>query len=150
MGISEIKYNRVLMKNKIRLEKELKMINKELSDSRKECQHIKVCLGFDGEYQYRDNSYSCCLKCGSENLSYYHTIQPIINATYYKTSEYGNGNTEESRERKFEELQNLFISYAEKFPDLTEQDIISKINEEIEMNVKENNVKEKKLRIKSI
>ena len=49
-----------------------------MKDTQKECDHIVVCLGYDGLYQYRDNSFCACLLCekNDPNSNY-----KIINTT---------------------------------------------------------------------
>lgn len=63
MDIQKIKYNRELMKTKIRLKKELNMVEKEIEESQDSCNHVRVCLGWNGPFQYRDTNFIQYLLC---------------------------------------------------------------------------------------
>ena len=47
MDVQKIKYNHELFKNKIRLENETIMINREIKKQQLKCNHIRICLGWD-------------------------------------------------------------------------------------------------------
>ena len=75
MDIQNIKYNSELMKTKSRLEKELRMVNRELATQRDECEHIRVILDCEGEYEYQRPGVTDTLKLspfiiGGKNLVY--------------------------------------------------------------------------------
>ena len=61
--IIKIKYNQELLKNQVRLERQLAMVNNELKEVQSTCNHINIILGSDNKY-----SYSCLEKrtCGAD------------------------------------------------------------------------------------
>lgn len=147
MDILNLKYNKELMKTKSRLEKELKMISEEIEKSQESCNHIKVCLGWNGPYQYRDTSIHLCLLCRDYDPD---TKYKTVDATNYKKLQYSHGEFERDREERLLELQELTMNMMMENPSTTEEEIVEKLNEIIQEDVRKNNELEKKLRIKTI
>ena len=103
MDNQRIKYNQELIKNKIRLEKQLKMVNKEIDENKKLCDHIRVCLGWDGPFQYRDTSFHTCLFCQKDDPD---SQYRMIDATNYRKLKYSHGEYEMAREARLLEIHN--------------------------------------------
>ena len=129
MDIQNLKYNVELIKTKTRLEKELKMVKSEITDSQEKCNHIRVCLGWNGRFQYRDTSINECLLCGDIDP---YSIYETIDATKYKKNIYGHGQQEKDRESRMSELRELAIGIIQYNPTITEIKLIEKINQIIE------------------
>lgn len=103
-----------------------------MKDNQKECDHIVVCLGYDGLYQYRDNSFGTCLlyEKNDPNSNY-----KIINTTYFKETLYGNGKTYKNRVRRLKEVQNIALRIARKNPKITEIELVEEITNIIEIDI---------------
>jgi len=145
MDIQNFKYNKVLMETKSRLEREIKMVSKEIENSQKSCNHISVCLGYDGQIQYKDTSIHLCLLCRKHNPN---TQYKIVDATDYKKPIYGHGELKSDREERLLELQTLTMNIALENPSITEEELIESLNKTIQKNIEENKKIEKKIGIK--
>ena len=145
MNIQNLKYNKELMKTKSRLEKELKMVNTELANKQNTCNHIRVCIGWDGPYLYRDSSINLCLICGEYDPdSKYKSIE----AYNYKKEEYSHGELKSYRQRRFQDIQQLTISIMTENPQITKEELIEKLNIIIKKDEEKNLKTEKRLEYK--
>lgn len=131
MYIKKIKYNQELIKNKIRLEKELNMINQELDETESSCDHIQVIIGYIGKDTISQGTpIKKCLLCGMDiNFPYF--ISTKIDASTYKEEIYGDGWSKEKREGRLNEVRNLWIKQATENSKLCESELIAKVQEEI-------------------
>ena len=145
MDIQNFKYNRELMRTKSRLEKEVKMVSKEIENSQEKCNHIRVCLGYDGPFQYRDTSIHLCLLCQEYDPD---TRYKTVDATDYKKPIYGHGELKSDREERLLELQTLTMNIMSENPSITEEELIETLNKTIQKDIEENKGIEKKLGIK--
>lgn len=143
MDIQNLKYNRELIKTKSRLEKELEMVNDKIKTKQESCNHIKVCIGWNGPFLYRDTSIDLCLLCCEDDPN---TKFRVIEAYDYKKEEYDHGQLSSYREKRFEDLQQLTMNIMTENPSITEEQLIEKLNIIIE----EDKIKEKKLGFKPI
>lgn len=142
MDIQKIKYNQELIKNKIRLQKELNMVEKELDKSQQSCDHIRICLGWNGPYQYRDTSIFKCLLCSErEPESHYN----VVDATNYKKFQYSHGEFIDDRKKRFSELQELAMNMIIENPSITEEELVKKLNDLIKEDEAKSKDIEKKL-----
>lgn len=125
MDIQKIKYNHELLKNKVRLEKELKMINIEISKAESTCDHVRVVLGTYETYENQNitNSICYCLKCGRE-LEIRESM-PIIDATFYKQSSLFSD--------RLQHIRKILISIKEESPEISNGLLIEKIQEQIDL-----------------
>ncbi len=123
-SIQKIRYNQELIKNKNRLERELKMIRLEMDKEEINCNHIEVILGTLDSCQV-----SHCLFC--QNVHLFNESTPRIDASNYMVERYGNGFAENQRLGRLEEIQNLWVKYQIENPQLTEEELIIKINDTI-------------------
>ena len=126
MDVQKIKYNKELIKNKIRLKKELNMIEKEIEDSQGCCNHIRICLGWNGPFQYRNTSITQCLLCSEVDPR---SLYNVVDATYYKSSLYGHGEISSDREKRLLEIQELVVDMLVENPKLSEEDLVTRLNE---------------------
>lgn len=124
--IQRLKYNQTLQETKVRLEKELKMVNQEIETQQNQCDHIEIILGSTDSHLDRDTIISECLFCGKKGLPQY---TPQIDAHIYKKHKYSNG--EAGRFGRLKEIQDLWLQYITENPGLTEEEIIEKIREVI-------------------
>lgn len=125
MDIKRMKYNQELIKNKIRLEKQLKMVNKELAIQQDECNHIRVVLDCDGSYKYQriDNSIMYCLNCAAD-LSYVRQPSPIIDATFY--------NRGLNYLERLQNVRNVIIKIKESNPEISDKDLLERAQAQID------------------
>lgn len=126
MDIQKIKYSKELIKNKIRLKKELSMIEKEIEESQDSCNHIRICLGWNGPFQYRDTSITQCLLCSEVDPR---SLYNVVDATNYKSSLYGHGEISSDREKRLSEIQELVVSMLVENPKLREEELVARLNE---------------------
>lgn len=131
MDIKRIKYNYELLKNKVRLQKELEMVNTEIEKRQSSCNHINVCIGWNGPFLYRDTSINRCLLCGENDPIEY---EDCLEAQDYKKEKYSHGELESYREKRFEELQNLTLDIIKNKPEINQKELVKKIKTKIENN----------------
>lgn len=126
MDISNLKYNRELIKKKNRLEKELKMINKEIENQQENCDHIWVYFGKSNN----DNSRYRCVLCNLDwNSKESVTVKfPYINVSLYKSSLL----SEYDEEKCFDKIQEQFVKTLIEDSELTQYEIIDRINKYLE------------------
>jgi hypothetical protein len=118
---NQIKYNRTIIENQKKLLSELEQIQKQLSEQQENCDHIRVCIGWNGPYLYRDTSICNCLICGKKDPeSNYRTIE----AYDYKSELYSHGELESYRNERMSELQNLALNIIDKREDITPEQLV--------------------------
>ena len=122
---NKIKYNQTLTQSKKKLITELEEIKKQLEVQKEDCDHIKVCLGWNGPYQYRDTSICECLFCRESDPE---TNYPLIDASYYKDEIYSHGELSKYRESRMIELQNIAMYLLKENPNLSYDELISRMN----------------------
>lgn len=140
MDIQKIKYNKELIKTRIRLANEQNMIEKEIEESQDSCNHIRICLGFNGSYQYRDTSIVQCLFCSEVDPR---SLYNIIDATYYKTVLYEHGQFSFYREKRLLEIQELAINIIVEHPEITEAELVTELNHIIKEDIEKTKVLKK-------
>lgn len=140
MDIQKIKYNSELMKAKRRLKNELNMVEKEIEKSQDSCNHIRICLGWNEPFQYRNTSIIQCLLCSEvDPRSFYN----VVDATNYKSSLYGHGESSSDREKRLLEIQGLVVNMLIENPELREEDIVTRLNEVMKEDKEKTKVLEK-------
>lgn len=147
MDIQKIRYNQKLSKNKQKLEKELKMVSTEIENIQDSCNHIKVCLGYNGPFQYRNTSIHLCLFCREYDPD---TKYKIVDATNYRKPMFSHGQNENYREERLLELQELVIVIMKDNPSITEEELIEKLTEIIKEDEEKTKNIEKKLGYKFV
>ena len=128
----KIKYNRSLIMRKKQLEKELEYIKEILNVEAKKCDHVSVCLGFNGLHQYRDTSIFECLLCRETNPE---SNYPIIDATYYRDDLYNHGMLSNHREEKMDDLQKVAMLLYDNNPTLTNEELVAEMNKVVNKNM---------------
>lgn len=113
---SSINYNLLLSQRKNMLKKEIDRIDSELKLQQDACDHIKVCIGWDGPFLYRNTSICKCLLCGKNEPD---SRYPLIEAYDYKKEIYSHGELSSYRENRFVDLQNLAINILNRKQDLS-------------------------------
>ena len=129
MSISKIRYSSNLFKKQLELENNLTLVKEFIAEAQSSCEHIMVGLGYIGTYQCRDNSYQECLFCRKASADI--VSDRFINATNYKEGTYGHGELEIDRENKLKEIQDLYIAIKQTKKNLTDEEVIELINDEI-------------------
>lgn len=148
MSITKIRYNNSLFKKQIELEKQIEAVNNLIKESRDDCNHIMIGLGYDGTFQYRDNTYIECLFCREKMKEYSSLTSKFIDASSYKVEMYGDGCNRDDREKRLADIQDLYIQIIKENSNISEDEIINKIRKEISEDKKETQKLEKKLGIK--
>lgn len=118
---SNINYNLLLSQRRNMLKKEIDRIDSELKLQQEDCDHIRVCIGWNGPYLYRDTSICKCLLCGENEPD---SRYPLIEAYDYKKEIYSHGEISSYRENRFIELQNLAINILNRKPDLSMDQLV--------------------------
>ena len=136
MDIQHLKYSNELIKTQIRLVKEMNIINQELANQQESCNHIRVCLGWDGPYQYRDTSIFNCLLCWDIDP---HNNYKTVDATDYKKIQYSHGEHRRYREGRLLDLHDLALSIIVENPSITEEELIEKLNNIIQSDIEKTN-----------
>lgn len=132
MDIKRIQYNQNLLNQKHKLTKEMKEINSNLKIQQELCNHIFVTTGFVGEILECGTAITECLYCSKLKSYSENDLSLSINATTYKSDQYGKGAFVEQRRARVFDLQNVCINYLEENPTLSEEELISRLKAEIE------------------
>lgn len=132
MDIKRIKYNQGLLIKKYRLDKEIISIDRNIQIQQESCNHIFVTTGFVGDYLDDGTAVTQCLFCSKVKSFADNDWTTSINATDYKSDQYGQGNLKKQRVDRVTELQNLWIKYIEEDPTLSEEELIQRLKSEIE------------------
>lgn len=119
--VDQIINNQNNLSKQHQLRKELDQINRQIEDQQEACDHIRVCVGWDGPFLYRDTSICKCLLCGeNEPESKY----PLIEAYNYKSDLYGHGEGASYREARLLDLQNLALNILNIRENITVEQLI--------------------------
>ncbi len=136
MNITSIKYNHELWKRKIELERNLKYIESEISDHQKTCEHIRVLFSREGaNIRPGDFKLEQCLFCGKQDLPEFY---PLINASTYRRRFKRDFGEEQTIKENIKILQELCVVLLKENPDLTEEELIEKVEQEIQKDNEEN------------
>lgn len=125
MDIQRIKYNQELINTKIRLEKELKMVEGEIENQINRCNHVIVVLDCSDNFpnQTINNSISYCLICGI-NLTNTIKPMPIIDGTFYKR---GLSYTD-----RLIAIRKILLNIKEKNPEIPDKILVDLSQEKID------------------
>ena len=118
---NQIKYNQTIIDRKRQLLTELEQTQKQLTEQQENCDHIRVCIGWNGPYLYRDTSICECLICGEKEPE---SNYPVIEAYDYKSELYSHGELESYRTERMSELQNLALNIISKKEDITTEQLV--------------------------
>lgn len=132
-NLDEIKYIMELEEEKANLERELSLINdkiKGINDRikgiRNICSHVSVDLGYYGIYPSTGDEY-CCLLCGmGKNREYYYEPRYMVHAKNY-LPQYDVSDDSQCIE-KLEHIQILALGILKQKPDMTNEELVSRLN----------------------
>lgn len=136
MDVKRIKYAQTLIQNKIRLEKEIDMLNSLIDENMEDCVHLEVKVT-DGP-----NNSSRCLFCGKK-LPFKEDSLLTVDACTYKEEKYHKGFAEAEKLARLNDLREFAIACLLVTPNLTREELIVELNKELETKGKEK-IKEKK------
>ena len=124
MDVKKIQYIQNLIKNKIRIERELEALNIIIDEIKEECDHLEVKVT-DGPC----NS-TRCLFCGKK-LGNTNDSLLTINACTYKEEEYHKGFSEAEKLARLNDLRSFTIECLLINPDITREELIEELNREL-------------------
>ena len=124
MDARKIKYTQVLIQNKIRVEKELEMLNESITENTKDCEHLEVNVT-DGP-----NHSTRCLFCGKKLVSVEDSALKV-DACTYKAEKYHKGFTEAEKLARLNDLRELAIACLLLNENLTREELIEELNSEL-------------------
>ena len=128
----KMQYSKSLIDEKNKLTKQLRDVDKKLDTLRYGCDHISVCTGWYGPFQYRDTSVCECLFCREKNPE---TKYRVIEAAYYNKDKYGHGELSFHRDGRMEELQCIAMSLLTENPELTNFDLANNMSRIVAENI---------------
>ena len=124
--VDEIKYIMELEEEKANLERKLSFVNGKIKAIRSICSHVSVDLGYYGMYPSTGNEY-CCLLCGmGKNREYYYGQSPMVHAENY-LPQYDIKDDRQCIE-KFEHIQMLAFGILKEEPDMTDEELVFRLN----------------------
>lgn len=129
----KIKYIMDLEDRKSKLQRQISKISNEISEQKKSCSHISVDLGYYGLYPSTGDEY-CCLLCGmGKNREYYYEPKYMVHAENYLT-QYDIKDDSHCIE-KLEHIQILALGILRDNPDMSDEELVSKLNDLIENSI---------------
>lgn len=137
----DINYKQLLLQRREILQQEINRTDSEIKIQQDNCDHISVCVGWDGPFQYRDTSICKCLLCGENEPR---TNYPVINAAYYKEENYGHGQFYSHRKSRFIELQKLMMDVLSEKTDISNGELADMMNDIINNPVEKKSGKQKR------
>ena len=133
MEVKRIKYAQTLIQNKIRIERELDMLNGLIDENMEDCDHLEVKVT-DGP-----NNSARCLFCGKKLVVTEDSVL-TVNACTYKEEKYHKGFTEAEKLARLNDLREFAIACLLVKPTLDREELIKELNDEL---TKEEKVKRK-------
>lgn len=133
MDIQKIKYNRELMEEKIRLQKQLNTVAKKIKEQQEDCNHVVVELNNYGYTPFTrfDVVYDCII-CGKKDV---YPIKRLVDARKYLRDKYINSTCEEEREEKLQILQQLAWELMQENEEITEEKLALKLQQIVDQNI---------------
>ena len=129
----KIKYIMDLEEQKSKLESQIAKISSDITEQRNSCAHISVDLGYYGLYPSTGDEY-CCLLCGmGKNREYYYEPKHMVHAENYLT-QYDIKDDKQCIE-KLENIQILALGILRDNPDMSDEELVSKLNGLIESSI---------------
>ena len=125
MDVKKIKYTQSLIQNKIRVERELEVLNKLITENTQDCVHLEVNVT-DGP-----NHSTRCLFCGKKLVPSDESALKV-DACTYKEEQYHKGFTEAEKLARLNDLRELAIACLLLNEDLTREELIEELNNELE------------------
>ena len=131
--MNNLQYNRLLINDKNRLINELREIESDLYNQQNDCDHIRVCIGWNGQFQYKDTSICKCLLCRKNDPT---SKYPMIDAAHYKEAYFSHGEISYYREERMEKLQSIAMLIRSNNPDITNAELANNINNIVKQDIK--------------
>ena len=131
--VDKVKYIIELEEQKAQLERKLAIINGKINTQRENCSHVSVDLGYYGLYPSTGNEY-CCLLCGKgKNRDYYYDPRYMVHAEEY-LPQYDIKDDEQCI-AKFEHIQTLALGILKENPEMTNEELVSRLNNLIQESI---------------
>lgn len=133
MDVQKIKYNRQLMEEKIRLQKQLDIVAKKIKEQEEDCNHVVAMFnnyGY-GPFTSFDVAYDCII-CGQKDV---YPIERVVDAREYLRDKYINSTCEEEREEKLQTLQQLAWELMQENEEITEDELVVKLQQMVDQNI---------------
>lgn len=128
--VDKIKYIMKLEEEKVKLERKLASVNECINVQKNTCSHVIVDLGYYGIYPSTGDEY-CCLLCGmGKNREYYYEPKYMVHAENY-LPQYDIKDNAQCLE-KFEHIQILALGILKDKPDISNEELVSRLNTLIE------------------
>jgi len=136
--VDQIKSILELEEEKENLEGKLSLINEKIKKIKNDCSHVSVNLGYYGVYPSTGDEY-CCLLCGmGKNREFYYDTRYMVHAENFMPK-YDIKDDKQCIE-KFENIQILALGILKENPDMSNEELVSRLNTLIESdNSKSNN-----------
>ena len=139
MDIKKMRYNRGLIARKIHLQNELGIVIQEIKEIQESCDHVIISLGYYGTPETKITE---CFFCGDKVVR--EVNYPYIDAMEFKREMYHDGACSQDRQSRLNEVQEIWIECVENNPGISREEIIAKVQAEINKEAK-NKVMEKTL-----
>lgn len=134
--IDKFKYIMKLEEKKAQLERKLAIINRKIEIEREDCSHVSVDLGYYGLYPSTGDEY-CCLLCGKgKNRDFYYDSRYMVHAEEY-LPQYDIKDDKQCLD-KFEHLQILTLGILKENPEMSNAELISRLNNLIQESISYN------------
>ncbi len=134
--IDKFKYIMKLEEKKAQLERKLAIINRKIEIEREDCSHVSVDLGYYGLYPSTGDEY-CCLLCGKgKNRDFYYDSRYMVHAEEY-LPQYDIKDDKQCLD-KFEHLQILTLGILKENPEMSNEELISRLNNLIQESISYN------------
>ena len=124
MDVKKIKFSSNLIQTKIRLEREINELNRLIDENTEDCEHLRVKVTEGTKFSTR------CLFCGQKLPGQDEEL--VIDACGYKCEEYHQGYSEAEKLARLNDLRRLTIEYLLVEPEMTREELIEKLNHELE------------------
>ncbi len=123
--MKNLQYNKLINK--------LKEIESDLYNQQNECDHIRICIGFNEQIQHQNTGICECLLCRKNNPT---SKYPLIDATQYKKAYFSHGELSYYREEKMKKLQNIAMLIRSDNPYITNEELANSINNIVKQDIK--------------
>lgn len=129
INVKKIMNSQRLLEEKEELKKELREVENKIENERKTCDHVVVCSGWNGPFQYRDTSFCECLFCREQDPE---TKYSVIDASYYDELRFSHGDFPWYRNARMLKLQNVAYVMLKDNPEMTNEELVAAMKEHIQ------------------
>lgn len=142
MESKQVNVNFELIRKKVSLERQLGLTTIQLKKIQENCDHIKVTIGYFGDYMNNDTVITECLLCGKNDPCAH--FARSIDASDYQSVLYGNGSSIEDGNARIEKIRKIWEELDQQDENLSEEEKINQIKEVINLDVEKTRMLEKK------